>query len=209
MQLEVLQATRSFRGRIVFSDFDATFPGNAVTALVGPSGSGKSTLLAALAGIERLDSGHVRLCDRDGSTRVPTADQFAWISQHSNALPARTALDNVLIGPLSRGTDLTTARLLAAEALQAVGLEALTNRPLLDFSGGERQRVCFARAIASGRDFILADEPSSSLDAENTRRLARILESLQTRATIIVATHDPVMMSAAEIVISMRPERRA
>lgn len=193
----------------MFSDFDATFPGNAVTALVGPSGSGKSTLLAALAGLERLDSGRIRRCDGDGSERTPTADQFAWISQRSNALPARTALDNVLIGPLSRGMDMVTAQILATEALQAVGLEALTHRPLLDFSGGERQRVCFARAIASGREFILADEPSSSLDAENTLRLAQILRSLQTRATIIVATHDPVMMNAAENVVPMRSEPHA
>lgn len=206
MQIDVVGATLSFSGRVVFEGFSAKFNSRRVTALVGPSGSGKSSLLSAMAGYQQLDGGSILWNDPTDTSSEPDPTCVAWIPQGANALGTRTALDNVMLGPLSEGMSLEEARSIATLALSDVGLGQAIGERARNLSGGELQRVCFARAIASRKPLIFADEPSSSLDAANTERLAELLHDLRSRATIIVATHDPLLISAAEHEVRLRDE---
>lgn len=211
MHIEVRGACVRFGARVVFEGIDASFAAGRVTALVGPSGSGKSTLLAAMAGYQRLDAGSITVSHNDAVNHLdtvsgPDAGLVAWVPQGSNALGTRTALDNVMIAPLSEGRHPAVARAVALAALAEVGLADQANQRARVLSGGELQRVSFARALASTKPVIFADEPSASLDGANAERLGSLLFELRSRATIIVATHDPILIEAAEAVVHLRLE---
>lgn len=206
MRVEVDQVTLAFGQNIVFSDFSATFRPGKITALVGPSGSGKSTLLAAMGGFVKLRAGKIRLFEsKEDSKALEVRPEFiGWIPQGANALGARTVTDNVLIGVLSAGLSLNKARAKAAEALDLVGMTHRRDALARTLSGGELQRVAFARALASQRPLILADEPTSSLDEVNTSNIVDLLHDLRANATVIVATHDPAVIGAVEEVVHLR-----
>lgn len=207
MRVLVEDASVRFGKNVVFNHFSCAFEPDTVTALVGPSGSGKSTLLSCIAGYERLQHGRIVLDHAEKN--APSQTQIVWIPQGNNALGSRTALDNVMIGALSAGHSIKIARERSLEALADVKMYDKANQTGRKLSGGELQRVNFARAIASGKPLILADEPSSSLDEENTLNVASLLADLANRATIIVATHDPVLMNAAQRVINLRSDHHA
>lgn len=204
MRIEVRAARLAYGPHVVLDGLDATFEERRITALVGPSGSGKSTLLAAMAGYRGLDGGRIVLRDAEGMERAPSPALVGWVPQGANALGVRSVLDNVMIGPLSAGHSLRAAQQIAEAALDDVGLVELGRRQARSLSGGELQRVGFARALASGTPLVFADEPSSSLDAANTERIAALLEDLRQRATIVVATHDPQLIEAAECAVTLR-----
>lgn len=206
MRVSVAGASIAFGDFTVFSGFSAQFDEAQVTALVGPSGSGKSSLLAAIAGYQPLAAGTITLHTPDGAPRGPSPDVVAWVPQGSNALGRRTVLDNVLIAALAAGLPRDEAEDIAVDALAQVGLADRVAEQARRLSGGELQRVAVARALASGKELILADEPSANLDAANTDELAATLHRLVTRATIIVATHDPILVSAAHTAVHMRSE---
>ena len=207
MHVDVVDAAVRFGATTVFSGFTARFASARVTALVGPSGSGKSTLLAAMSGYQPLSAGRVELrSDPSAPPAPPDPARVAWVPQGSNALGRRSVLDNVAIASLSAGAALGEARERAVEALEVVGLGAQLHQQARRLSGGELQRVALARALASGKELVLADEPSANLDATNTELIARILGGLSTRATIVVATHDPVLVAAADAAVPLRGE---
>lgn len=204
MRLVIEDGAVVFRGREVFAGFRGFFPAGTVSALVGPSGSGKSTVLNVLAGAQRLTRGAVSL-EIGASRRPPRMDDIAWVTQEAHLLRTRTVLDNTALGALSEGVDLAESRRRATEALDMVGMAEAAQLPARALSGGEKQRVTFARALASSRPIILADEPSASLDAANTRTIARLLAELRSSAIVVVATHDPLIMAAADVLVELRP----
>ncbi|MDD7542563.1 MAG: ATP-binding cassette domain-containing protein [Mobiluncus porci] len=210
MRIEVINGSKSFKDNHLYTDLNVSFPDKTITALTGPSGCGKSTLLNIMSGYENLDSGQVVFySDSVGqeSYQISSGDKLiAWIPQISAILPYRTALDNVMIGALAVGVEEQTARQLALSFLELVGLE----NHALDFartlSGGEMQRVCFARALVSRKPFIFADEPTASLDEAATKYIASILRNLKSQSCIIVATHDPLVISACDRVVDLRSQ---
>lgn len=202
--------TFAFGEREVLTDFSAVFRPGQVGALVGPSGSGKSTLLNAIGGFVTPRAGTVRVHRTDdGTVTGPRQELVAWVPQGANCLGARSALDNVMLAPLSEGLRLDAARRKARHALDQVGLLDRAYTLARTLSGGELQRVSFARALASSKPIILADEPTSSLDAENTDVMAELLRSLSVDATVIVATHDPLLIEAASYAVDVRRRSRA
>lgn len=203
MHIKVNDASIAYKARIVFEEFNATFEDGVVTALVGPSGSGKSSLLSAMGGYQRLAAGQITVVQgTDHLTPDPTL--VAWVPQGSNALKARTVLDNVCVAPLAEGKSLADARAISHDALHKVGLVEHSQDTARTLSGGELQRLAFARALASTRPLLFADEPSASLDEKNTRGIAQLLQDLNSTATIVVATHDPVLIDSAGAVVSIR-----
>ncbi|WP_136706949.1 ATP-binding cassette domain-containing protein [Agromyces sp. H66] len=204
MRVEIQDASKSFGDVLVFDGFSCTIEPGQVTALVGPSGSGKSTLLAAMAGFQRLDSGRVIYEHADGTTEPPSPQHVAWVPQGANALGARTAIDNVMLSALAAGAGLETARRAARDQLEKVGMTDRMDTLAKYLSGGELQRVGFARALAAKKPLIFADEPTSSLDAANTEHVAELLHTLRESATIVVATHDPRLVESARHVIQVR-----
>lgn len=204
MQVTVSGASIQFGSKVLFRGLDAVFPSGRLTALVGPSGSGKSSLLAAIAGFSNLDEGSVTYSDGNHLPTAPDPASVTWVSQSASSLGSRTVLDNVLVGPLSEGFVMHDAVRRARAALDEVGLVERERERLSRLSGGEVQRVALARGLATEKRLILADEPTASLDAGNTRKIAALLLSLRSRATIIVATHDPILVQSAEGVVSLR-----
>lgn len=210
VRVEVHDAAIAFGDVTVFSGLDASFEAGHVTALVGPSGSGKSSLLAAIAGHQPLAAGRIEIHHDDGARpRAPAAALVAWVPQGSNALGRRNVLDNVLIASLADGHPMPRARAVAMAALDQVGLADRAAEQARRLSGGELQRVALARALASGRPLVLADEPSANLDAANTDMVAEILGRLLSQATIVVATHDPILVEAAAAAVHLRGSSHA
>lgn len=155
-------------------------------AIVGPSGVGKSTLLGLLGGAVRPTSGSVEL---EGSSS-PLIDAVSWVFQTLNVLMDRSVIDNVELGALGDDIDRDTRRRRSVSALARVGLDDRVNEPVRTLSGGELQRVVIARALASERAFILADEPTGQLDTETTRAVTGMLTSVRKDRGVVIVTHD-------------------
>jgi len=203
MYVKVTDGSLRFAERTVFHGIHAQFVSGEVSAIVGPSGSGKSSLLACIAGELELSTGTLEIAT-GSSTEPPDPTNVAWVPQGSNALGPRSAMDNVMIGPLAEGSDPSTAAQLARDALHRVGLSSVAHQRARTLSGGELQRLAFARALSTNRPIILADEPSASLDAKNTHALADLLAALRPTGIVIVATHDPILIESASRVLDLR-----
>lgn len=203
MQIGILGVSKSYGSAKVLEQVTARISGNSVTALVGPSGAGKSTLLSIIGGSTPPDEGKV-VIEFGGRSNRPSPRLVAWVPQGSNALPHRSARDNAAIGSLARGCSWEDAYAAADTALAQVGIQELSKHDARQLSGGELQRLGFARALCAQRPLILADEPTANLDEANTILISGILNALSGTATIIVATHDPLLVSAADSVINLR-----
>lgn len=165
-------------------------------AVTGPSGSGKTTLLMLMAGLERPDSGLVRMAGVDlGGLSEDDLARFrrrhlGIVFQAFHLIPTMTALENAAL-PLEFAHHPQSLEL-AAAALEQVGLGARRNHYPSQLSGGEQQRVALARAFAPRPSIILADEPTGNLDEDTGRRVMDLLFSMQAEdgTTLILVTHD-------------------
>lgn len=194
--LEVRNLVKQFRGTQQSAVNDISFELSAaeILALVGPSGCGKTTTLRIIAGLERPDSGFVRLDGRmvvSDTVFVPPEKRGVGMVFQDHALfPHLTVSENIAFG--LRGQSIEQARQTVGDMLHLVGLLPLAKRYPHALSGGERQRVALARALAPRPVLVLMDEPFSSLDAdlrmEMREHVRRILKSMQ--ATVVFVTHD-------------------
>lgn len=182
-------------------------------AIMGPSGSGKTTLINILGGLDTptegaaivdgVDVGHL---DEQGLTRF-RAEKIGFVFQQFHLVPYLTALENVMLAQYFHST---TDESEAAEALRRVGLaERLTHLPG-QLSGGEQQRVAFARALINHPKLILADEPTGNLDEANEQTVIRLLRELHSEGhTILMVTHDPSIGTLADRRIELAHGRLA
>jgi predicted ABC-type transport system involved in lysophospholipase L1 biosynthesis ATPase subunit len=167
-------------------------------ALLGKSGSGKSTLLNLLAGLDRPTSGNIRVNGRDMAEM--TAQELAqyrltsvgMVFQAYNLIPSRTALENVELPMIFGGTPPRIRRPAARNALEAVGLVHRLHHHPNELSGGECQRVAFARALVNRPDLLLADEPTGNLDTATSNGIIAFLTSYlrDHGTTLVLVTHD-------------------
>ena len=172
--------------------------------LCGASGAGKSTLLYTLAGLERPDSGSVEI-DGQSLYSLSTAQQtkfrnekIGYVFQNYFLLPDLTALENVSLPALIKGSEKTFLR--AAELLEQVGLgDRLNHRPT-ELSGGEQQRVAIARSLINDPQILFADEPTGNLDSSTEGALMETLMDLvsEKQKTLIVVTHDSKLASLGD-----------
>ncbi|MDB5811789.1 MAG: putative transport system ATP-binding protein [Betaproteobacteria bacterium] len=168
-------------------------------ALMGPSGSGKSTLLNLIAGIDKPDSGELRVGGID-ITALDEAALAAWRSRHVgfifqfyNLMPVLTAFENVELPLLL--TDLPSRERAehVTAALSMVGLADRMEHFPSELSGGQQQRVAIARAIITDPTILVADEPTGDLDRASAEDILAMLDQLNREMgkTIIMVTHDP------------------
>ena len=177
--------------------------------IVGPSGCGKTTFLRIVAGLEAATSGEVRI---DGDVvKKPGLDR-GFVFQSDNLLPWRTVMANALIGPEVEGAVNAEARKRTLDLLKLVGLGGFENYYPRQLSGGMRQRVNLARALAIDPKVLLMDEPFAALDAQTREimqtELIRIWE--QGRKTVLFVTHqidEAVFLSDRVFVFARRPGR--
>ncbi|MEU7914925.1 ABC transporter ATP-binding protein [Microbispora bryophytorum] len=179
------------KGREVHALRDVTFQvrRSEIVALTGRSGCGKTTLLRIIMGLEHPTSGTVKV---DGEPVHGCGPNRGIVFQNAELLPWRTALANVEFGLEARGLPRAERRAAAERAIELVGLTQAANRRPHELSGGMRQRVGIARALAIDPAVLLMDEPFSALDAQTREKMqAELLEIHErTGKTIIFVSHD-------------------
>ena len=186
----------------------AVEPGEFIS-VVGPSGCGKTTFLRIVAGLEPATSGTILI---DGQPLRGPGNNRGFVFQNDSLLPWRTVLANALIGPEVAGKVGDRERQRTLDLLKLVGLGGFENYYPRQLSGGMRQRVNLARALAIDPDVLLMDEPFASLDAQTREimqtELLRIWE--QGRKTVLFVTHqidEAVFLSDRVLVFARRPGR--
>ncbi|MGA2162220.1 MAG: ABC transporter ATP-binding protein [Methanoregula sp.] len=177
--------------------------------ILGPSGCGKTTLLRIVAGLESASSGSVSV---DGIPVTRPSPKMAMIFQEYSLYPWRTVEENVMLGLELRGVNKPDRVTAAEKFLDLVGLKGFERRYPHELSGGMRQRVAVARALAIEPSILLMDEPFGALDAQTRNRmqyeLLRIWE--KTKKTILFVTHsvdEAVFLADRIVVLTQRPGR--
>ena len=162
--------------------FDVAAGGYGV--VIGPAGSGKTTLLETIAGVIPAQAGSVRLGGRDVTRLPPEGRGLSMVYQHAYLFPHLSVDENVAYGAVDRAT----ARILAAR----FGVDALSGRRVESLSGGERQLVALARALATRPAVLLLDEPFAALDPRRRAAVRREVRALQREwgLTVLQVTHD-------------------
>jgi D-methionine transport system ATP-binding protein len=168
-----------------------------IFGIIGRSGAGKSTLVRCINLLERPTSGRVSVGGQDvtalrGGALRQARHGIGMIFQHFNLLSSRTALENVALPLELAGTSKAAARAAAAPLLELVGLATKQERYPVELSGGEKQRVGIARALASKPAVLLCDEATSALDPETTRSILALVKDINGKLglTIVLITHE-------------------
>jgi ABC-type lipoprotein export system ATPase subunit len=188
-----------FASRELFRDVCLTLAEGELVAFTGPSGSGKSTLLSIASGLIAPTTGAVYLASGDTESARMSPREVSWVPQGNNALGARTVLENAMIGSLANGCRRRQAAEVAMAALTTMGLSQLYRQPAALLSGGELQRLAVARALCSARPFLFADEPTGSLDRDNSASVTRAIRSAaELGLGVLVASHDPAVAASCD-----------
>jgi len=183
-----------------------------VVAVTGPSGSGKSTLLQLLAGLDRPDSGSVRVAGVDWQTlRGREQARFrrrscGFVTQGMTALPQATAAENVEVPLVLDGLDSNERQSRVLAALDEVDLAAHAAKLPDQLSGGQQQRVAIARALVVRPAVVLADEPTGNLDSETAQVVVTLLlrAAREHSSAVVLVTHDPQVARHADRVVRLR-----
>lgn len=187
-------------------DVNLTIEEGEFVVILGPSGSGKSTLLNVISGLDTVTSGEITFrgetltnLDEEEMTAF-RRKHLGFIFQQYNLLQNLNVYENIQIG-----SDIGTAPLDIGDLLEKVGLEKSRNKYPSQLSGGEQQRVSIVRSLAKNPDIIFCDEPTGSLDEENSKKILQLLQDLNEdyNKTIIVITHNLGIAEMADKVIKM------
>jgi sulfate transport system ATP-binding protein len=210
MGIAVEGACKRFADFQALDDVSIDVPDGSLTALLGPSGSGKSTLLRAIAGLEQLDAGLVRIDGADATAMPAQQRGVGFVFQHYAAFKHMTVFGNVGFGLRIRRWPKAQIRARVHELLRLVQLDGLAGRYPDQLSGGQRQRMALARALAVEPQVLLLDEPFGALDAKVRKDLRGWLRRLhdETGVTTIFVTHDQEeAMDVAEQLVVMNEGR--
>lgn len=194
--ISVQNVSFSHGRKTVLHDVSLDIPKGGITALVGANGAGKSTLLSVIARLNPVQTGRV-LVDGLDVAKTRSADlarKLAILPQAMDVAPRLTISELVSFGryPHHRGRPKPQDAAKVADAIEAVGLSALSDHPLDQLSGGQRQRAYVAMTVAQDTDYVLLDEPLNNLDLAASRALCRVLQELSQKLgrTVVVVVHD-------------------
>jgi putative ABC transport system ATP-binding protein len=199
----------------ILQGVDLHVPAKSFAVLLGPSGCGKTTLLNLIGALDTPDSGELSVA---GLPLFPAhrrrvldyrRTQVGMIFQFYNLLPTLSARENVELVLEPLGLHLRERRARALEILERVGLTHALEKFPGQLSGGEQQRVAIARALAKRPVLVLADEPTGSLDRQNSRQILALMQQLnrEENITFLIVTHDPEMAEQASLVLHMEDGR--
>ncbi|MGD9806659.1 MAG: ABC transporter ATP-binding protein [Hyphomicrobiaceae bacterium] len=198
MRLEAIDLTFGYDGQPVGRDVSLTIERGEVLCLLGPNGCGKTTLFKTILGLLPAIGGRVTIdgVDLTSLSRSDIAHRMAYVPQAQSGVFPYTALDLVLMGrTVHRGFfsgPTREDRAFARDALAELGIADLADRDVMRLSGGQRQLVLVARAIAQAAPLIVMDEPTASLDFGNQVRVLADIKRLATQGVgIVLSTHDP------------------
>ena len=181
-------------------------------SLVGPSGCGKSTLLHVIGGLTPPTAGRVQLDGtdlgglNDGQRTELRKQKIGFVFQRYNLLPTLTVYGNIALACHIAGNRNGASRAAMNSIVKMLGLEARLDHRPAELSGGEQQRVAIARAVVNRPKILLADEPTGSLDTENSELVMNMLQELNHKhgQTILLITHNPEVALYSDRIISMR-----
>ena len=206
VSLRATGVCKSFGPVEVLHDVSTQMPSHGTTAIIGPSGSGKTTFLRCLNGLETPNAGRIEVEGEvvpwsDGRTiagrrreqeAVRVRQEFGFVFQRFNLWPHKTALENVIEGPiLVRGMEKERAEDMGRSLLARVGLQEKVNAYPRRLSGGQQQRVAIARALAMEPKILLFDEATSALDPEMVGEVLQVMKDLALQGmTMVCVTHE-------------------
>jgi putative ABC transport system ATP-binding protein len=180
-----------YDGRRRLQEVTLRVPSGRMLAVTGSAGAGKTTLLWALAGLVAPVTGAVA-AGLQTRRRHANGARVVLMPQGDGLAGVLSATENVLLPLLAAGVAPDEAQTRAGAALEAVGLAEAGGQLVEELSGGQQQRVCVARGLARRGEVVLADEPTSAVDAANRAVIMRLLRAEAERgAAVVVATHDP------------------
>ena len=192
--LEIDNAVVAYGRVAALQGIDGSIDAGESVALIGPNGAGKSTLLKAILGLVPLQSGSITVL---GTTPLLARQRVAYVPQHEALDPdfPITAIEVVLMGRYQKVGWLRRVtradKLIAAAALDQVGLTERAKAQFGTLSGGQRQRILIARAIAQQAELLLLDEPFNGVDSTTQDVLLGILKELRSHGTsVVMSTHD-------------------
>jgi putative ABC transport system ATP-binding protein len=200
----------------VLKDVNLSVANGEFVAVCGPSGSGKTTLLNIISGIDKPTSGQILVLGQD--LTVQDEDFLAefrcgnvgFVFQSYNLVSTLTVAENVAFPMEWLRRPQTEIERRVVKLLETVGLQHRANHFPAQLSGGEQQRVAFARALANNPELILADEPTGNLDTKNVQKITQVLQMLKANGkTVIVVTHDPELMQLADRTVCLEEGRLA
>ena len=198
----------------VLKDVNLAIPKAKFVVLCGPSGSGKTTILNLISGIDRPTSGKLIVAGQELTDQSEDClsdfrcNHIGFVFQAYNLVSTLTVAENVAF-PMEwvrKSPDEIEKRV--TELVKTVGLQKRENHFPSQLSGGEQQRVAFARALANDPELILADEPTGNLDVKNAQKIIEVLQLLKGEGkTVVVSTHDEDIKQLADLVIFVEDGR--
>jgi putative ABC transport system ATP-binding protein len=200
----------------VLRDIDLEIATGEFVAVCGPSGSGKTTLLNMISGIDKPTSGKIVVFGEDLTEKDEDfladfrCNKVGFVFQSYNLVSTLTVAENIAF-PMewSRKSEQEIEERLT-KLLETLSIQHRANHFPAQLSGGEQQRVAFARALANDPQLFLADEPTGNLDSKNGQEIIQILQMLKAYGkTIIVSTHDPGILRIADHALCLEDGRLA
>ena len=201
MTIDLLNVSKSFGSKKIFTDLNLKFESGKSYALIGGSGSGKSTLLNIIGRLEKIDSGNV-LVDKQDIWKIKERTFFkntvGYVFQNYSLIENKTVYDNLKL--------ITKDKKTITDVLEKVGLSNdYLHQKIYELSGGQAQRVAIARMLMKPRKIILADEPTGALDGEIGKEIIRLLLNERDEDKyVIIATHDPAVYNKVDVIIDMK-----
>lgn len=201
MTIEIVNVTKKYGSKEIFTDLNLTFEAGKSYALIGGSGSGKSTLLNIIGRLEKIDSGKVLVDKQDiwkTKERTYFKNTIGYVFQNYSLIENKTVYDNLKL--------LNKDKKIMSEMLEKVGLSRdYLKHKIYELSGGQAQRVAIARMLMKPRKIILADEPTGALDSEIGNEIINLLLSEAAKNNyVIIATHDPAVYSKVDVIIDIK-----
>ncbi|CAM3449326.1 ABC transporter ATP-binding protein [Halomonas lysinitropha] len=205
--LEIQKVRKDFGNERVLKDVSLAIESGEFLILVGPSGCGKSTLMNAIAGLEPVTAGEIRIADRDVTWLTPAERDIAMVFQSYALYPSMTVRQNISFGLEMRKVPRAEREAAVERVADLLQITALLDRKPAQLSGGQRQRVAMGRALAREPAVYLFDEPLSNLDAKLRVDMRTEIKKLHLRlgTTIVYVTHDQIeAMTLADRIAVMR-----
>jgi putative ABC transport system ATP-binding protein len=200
----------------VLKDVNLNVATGEFVVICGPSGAGKTTLLNIISGIDRPTSGKIIVFGEDLTEKDEDfladfrCNDVGFVFQSYNLVSTLTVAENIAFPMEWRRKPAEEIEKRVAELLETVGLQHRANHFPAQLSGGEQQRVAFARALANDPQLLLADEPTGNLDTKNGQKITQILQMLKTNGkTVIVSTHDAQIIQLADQKLCLEEGRLA
>lgn len=201
MTIEIVNVTKKYGSKEIFTDLNLTFEAGKSYALIGGSGSGKSTLLNIIGRLEKIDSGKVLVDKQDiwkTKERTYFKNTIGYVFQNYSLIENKTVYDNLKL--------LNKDKKIISEILEKVDLSTdYLKHKIYELSGGQAQRVAIARMLMKPRKIILADEPTGALDSEIGNEIINLLLSEAAKNNyVIIATHDPAVYSKVDVIVDIK-----